>query len=164
GDRFGNGGGNGFGTGFGRSRGRPRFGVRAGGPGCHRRPLVRCRSRGRWLEQGELRAGDLAPGLHGRLLEGRRLGQSNLRNPDSLAPRFAAPFPGTRTLFKGRPWTGEVHRQARSWNNGARGRRASARLEMDELERWRPEFPILEKTVYLISNSLGAMPRGAARG
>lgn len=30
---------------------------------------------------------------------------------------------------------------------------------MDELLRWRPEFPILEKTVYLISNSLGAMPR-----
>jgi kynureninase len=37
-------------------------------------------------------------------------------------------------------------------------------MGMDELERWRPEFPILEKTVYLISNSLGAMPRGAARG
>src|SRR5262245_51487248 len=35
---------------------------------------------------------------------------------------------------------------------------------MDELTRWRPEFPILEKTVYLISNSLGAMPRAAARG
>jgi len=29
----------------------------------------------------------------------------------------------------------------------------------DELLRWRSEFPILEKTVYLISNSLGAMPR-----
>ncbi|HEY1730851.1 MAG TPA: aminotransferase class V-fold PLP-dependent enzyme [Terriglobales bacterium] len=26
--------------------------------------------------------------------------------------------------------------------------------------RYRPEFPILEKTTYLISNSLGAMPRG----
>jgi kynureninase len=35
---------------------------------------------------------------------------------------------------------------------------------MDDLERWRSEFPILEKSVYLISNSLGAMPRGAARG
>jgi kynureninase len=33
---------------------------------------------------------------------------------------------------------------------------------MDDLERWRPEFPILEHTVYMISNSLGAMPRGAA--
>jgi kynureninase len=33
---------------------------------------------------------------------------------------------------------------------------------MDELERWRPEFPILERAVYMISNSLGAMPRGAA--
>ena len=32
----------------------------------------------------------------------------------------------------------------------------------DDLERWRAEFPILERTVYMISNSLGAMPRGAA--
>jgi kynureninase len=31
----------------------------------------------------------------------------------------------------------------------------------DELLKWRSEFPILEKTVYLISHSLGAMPRGA---
>ena len=34
---------------------------------------------------------------------------------------------------------------------------------MDELlkfDRWRGEFPILERTTYLISNSLGAMPRG----
>jgi kynureninase len=31
---------------------------------------------------------------------------------------------------------------------------------MDDLLRYRPEFPILEKTTYLISNSLGAMPRG----
>jgi len=30
----------------------------------------------------------------------------------------------------------------------------------DELLRFRPEFPIVEKTVYMISNSLGAMPRG----
>ena len=29
----------------------------------------------------------------------------------------------------------------------------------DDLLKWRPEFPILEKTVYLISHSLGAMPR-----
>lgn len=29
----------------------------------------------------------------------------------------------------------------------------------DNLLKWRPEFPILEKTVYLISHSLGAMPR-----
>jgi kynureninase len=35
---------------------------------------------------------------------------------------------------------------------------------MDDLERWRPEFPILARSVYLISNSLGAMPRGAADG
>ena len=33
---------------------------------------------------------------------------------------------------------------------------------MDDLERWRPEFPILEQTVYMISNSLGAMPRRTA--
>lgn len=30
---------------------------------------------------------------------------------------------------------------------------------MDELLKWRSEFPILAKTVYLISHSLGAMPR-----
>ena len=28
--------------------------------------------------------------------------------------------------------------------------------------RWRPEFPILGTTTYMISNSLGAMPRGTA--
>jgi kynureninase len=33
---------------------------------------------------------------------------------------------------------------------------------MQELERWRDEFPILADTVYMISNSLGAMPRRAA--
>ena len=31
---------------------------------------------------------------------------------------------------------------------------------MDELIKWRSEFPILDQTVYLISHSLGAMPRG----
>src|SRR5437660_9308048 len=30
----------------------------------------------------------------------------------------------------------------------------------DELLRFRTKFPILEHTTYLISNSLGAMPRG----
>lgn len=30
----------------------------------------------------------------------------------------------------------------------------------DKLLRFRPEFPILERTNYLVSNSLGAMPRG----
>jgi len=34
---------------------------------------------------------------------------------------------------------------------------------MDELARWREEFPILSRTLYMISNSLGAMPRAAAR-
>lgn len=34
---------------------------------------------------------------------------------------------------------------------------------MDNLERWRAEFPILDRTVYMISNSLGAMPRQTAR-
>lgn len=33
----------------------------------------------------------------------------------------------------------------------------------DELLAWRKEFPILEKTVYLISHSLGAMPQGVSR-
>src|SRR5215470_9705175 len=34
----------------------------------------------------------------------------------------------------------------------------------DALLRFRDEFPILAKTTYLISNSLGAMPRGAGEG
>ena len=34
---------------------------------------------------------------------------------------------------------------------------------MDALERWRDEFPILARTVYMISNSLGAMPRKTAQ-
>jgi len=29
----------------------------------------------------------------------------------------------------------------------------------DELVKWRSEFPILDQTVYLISHSLGAMPK-----
>src|SRR5579859_2611673 len=33
-------------------------------------------------------------------------------------------------------------------------------LRMTDLLAWRKEFPILERTTYLISNSLGAMPRG----
>jgi kynureninase len=33
-------------------------------------------------------------------------------------------------------------------------------LKMDELLKWRGEFPILDRSTYLISNSLGAMPRG----
>ncbi len=36
-------------------------------------------------------------------------------------------------------------------------------MPADPLLRFRPEFPILEKTTYLISNSLGAMPKAAAR-
>ena len=31
---------------------------------------------------------------------------------------------------------------------------------MDELLKWRQEFPILDRSTYMISNSLGAMPRG----
>jgi kynureninase len=33
---------------------------------------------------------------------------------------------------------------------------------MADLERWRDEFPILSRSVYMISNSLGAMPKQAA--
>jgi kynureninase len=33
---------------------------------------------------------------------------------------------------------------------------------MDDLEHWRREFPILSTTVYMINNSLGAMPRRTA--
>src|SRR5581483_9434414 len=32
----------------------------------------------------------------------------------------------------------------------------------DDLARWRDEFPILSRSVYMISNSLGAMPRRSA--
>src|SRR5713226_1356347 len=35
---------------------------------------------------------------------------------------------------------------------------------MDELLKWRGEFPILDRSTYLISNSLGAMPRGVYDG
>jgi kynureninase len=35
---------------------------------------------------------------------------------------------------------------------------------MDELLKWRSEFPILDRTTYMISNSLGAMPRGVYDG
>jgi kynureninase len=35
-------------------------------------------------------------------------------------------------------------------------------ISRDPLLRFRPEFPILESSTYLISSSLGAMPRGAA--
>ena len=31
---------------------------------------------------------------------------------------------------------------------------------MDSLLNWRGEFPILDRATYMISNSLGAMPRG----
>jgi kynureninase len=34
---------------------------------------------------------------------------------------------------------------------------------MNDLARWRDEFPILARSVYMISNSLGAMPRQTAR-
>jgi kynureninase len=34
---------------------------------------------------------------------------------------------------------------------------------MDDLEKWRDEFPILARSVYMISNSLGAMPRRTAQ-
>ena len=35
---------------------------------------------------------------------------------------------------------------------------------MDSLLKWRAEFPILDRTTYMISNSLGAMPRGVYDG
>src|SRR5919204_6491380 len=35
-------------------------------------------------------------------------------------------------------------------------------MMIDDLDGWRPEFPILASTVYMISNSLGAMPRRTA--
>jgi kynureninase len=35
-------------------------------------------------------------------------------------------------------------------------------VSVDDLTKWRDEFPILSRSVYMISNSLGAMPRRAA--
>ena len=35
---------------------------------------------------------------------------------------------------------------------------------IDDLLKWRGEFPILERSTYMISNSLGAMPRGVYDG
>src|SRR2546428_664996 len=35
---------------------------------------------------------------------------------------------------------------------------------MDPLLKWRGEFPILDRSTYMISNSLGAMPRGVYQG
>ncbi len=43
------------------------------------------------------------------------------------------------------------------------GTLSEARLLTDELLKWRDEFPILNKAVYLISHSLGAMPRATYR-
>ena len=36
-------------------------------------------------------------------------------------------------------------------------------MPIRDLEQWRDEFPILSRSVYMISNSLGAMPRKAAQ-
>src|SRR5438093_11013730 len=42
----------------------------------------------------------------------------------------------------------------------SRGKASGRNLFLaDQLLKWRAEFPILEKTVYLISHSLGAMPK-----
>src|SRR2546427_8539276 len=45
-----------------------------------------------------------------------------------------------------------------SWTTPAG--RTPAEEPLDELLKWRDEFPILGRTTYMISNSLGAMPRG----
>ena len=54
--------------------------------------------------------------------------------------------------------------QRRRRRRAARAVRMSVAAPADEsdLLARRPEFPILEKTTYLVSHSLGAMPRGAA--
>src|SRR5881396_3373391 len=42
--------------------------------------------------------------------------------------------------------------------------RGQGSRRMDDLLHWRQEFPILERATYLISNSLGAMPRAVYDG
>jgi len=52
--------------------------------------------------------------------------------------------------------------RARFWCKVGSSRRAkllTGMKSMDDLLHWRSEFPILERTVYLVSHSLGAMPR-----
>ena len=54
--------------------------------------------------------------------------------------------------------------RSRSWQpHGIRRDSQSRYRRTMRLERWRDEFPILSRTVYMISNSLGAMPRRTAR-
>src|SRR5271155_1799595 len=50
------------------------------------------------------------------------------------------------------------HYKYLSWSS--RRLRNADGMTMDELLKWRGEFPILDRTTYLNSNSLGAMPRG----
>src|SRR5262249_15020447 len=47
--------------------------------------------------------------------------------------------------------------------SGVKGANIIGAMNSLDLERWRGEFPILARTVYMISNSLGAMPRQTAR-
>src|SRR5476649_773871 len=44
------------------------------------------------------------------------------------------------------------------WRDPDLARSTSCRMN-DPLLAYRPEFPILDRTTYLVSNSLGAMPR-----
>src|SRR5207245_7740118 len=57
---------------------------------------------------------------------------------------------------------GRHRAQVAGWWPGSRRLRSEPawRLPMDDLLRWREEFPILSRCTYMISNSLGAMPRG----
>jgi kynureninase len=68
-----------------------------------------------------------------------RAGTENAEKSNSLGPRFA--------------------RYVTLLQDISVVRRARERNPMDELLQWRKEFPILEHATYLISNSLGAMPR-----
>src|SRR3954471_21929497 len=81
--------------------------------------------------------------------------------------RRRRPRRGARTGRRGGPASAHFpsRRTARTRPNPASLRVSLARIigAMSGLDRYRDEFPILSRSVYMISNSLGAMPRQTAR-
>jgi kynureninase len=56
-----------------------------------------------------------------------------------------------------------VSRDRRVLRDSVINSRQEHAVTTDDLARWRDEFPILSRSVYMINNSLGAMPRQSAR-
>ena len=64
------------------------------------------------------------------------------------------------TLLAGLPWLAFITVCYFLFPRAGASYRRERTISMDELLKWRGQFPILETTTYMISNSLGAMPRG----